>query len=92
LTFTIIAFPKKGEGEPDVQSSSLLMGEGFRVRGWGRGRILHKRNRIAAQFKNGGRNKGAIAENLERLEWFGLVMCREEGIKRWQYAEMQQAS
>ncbi|WP_416670129.1 hypothetical protein [Egbenema bharatensis] len=48
---------------------------------------------IAAQFKNGGRNKAAIAENLERLEWFGMLLVREEGqIKRWQFAEMQQAS
>ncbi len=48
---------------------------------------------IAAQFKNGGRYKGAIGENLERLEWFGLLIVREEGtIKRWQFAEIQQAS
>jgi hypothetical protein len=48
---------------------------------------------IAAQFKGGGRYKGAIAENLERLEWFGMLIVREEGqIKRWQFAEMQQAS
>ncbi|GAB4371135.1 MAG: hypothetical protein Kow00121_12400 [Elainellaceae cyanobacterium] len=48
---------------------------------------------IAAQFKNGGRYKGAISENLERLEWFGVLMVREEGqIKRWQYAEMQQSA
>lgn len=48
---------------------------------------------IAAQFKNGGRNKAAIAENLERLEWFGMLICREDGqIKRWQFAEVQQAS
>lgn len=47
---------------------------------------------IAAQFKNGGRYKGAIAENLERLEWFGVLLCREDGhTKRWQFAELQQA-
>lgn len=48
---------------------------------------------IAAQFKGGGRYKGAIAENLERLEWFGVLLCREDGqTKWWQFAELQQAS
>ncbi|MBM0744067.1 class I SAM-dependent DNA methyltransferase [Phormidium sp. CLA17] len=43
---------------------------------------------IAAQFKGGGRYKGAIAENLERLEWFGVLLCREDGhTKRWQFAD-----
>ena len=43
---------------------------------------------IAAQFKGGGRYKGAISENLERLEWFGVLLCREDGqIKRWQLAD-----
>ncbi|MDP5018052.1 MAG: hypothetical protein NWQ43_12230, partial [Dolichospermum sp.] len=44
---------------------------------------------IAAQFKNGGRYKNAIAENVERLEWFGILICREtEATKRWQYVEI----
>ena len=43
---------------------------------------------IAAQFKNGGKYKNAIAKNLERLEWFGILICREtESTKRWQYVE-----
>ena len=43
---------------------------------------------IAAQFKGGGRYKGAISENLERLEWFGVLLCREDGhTKRWQFAD-----
>jgi hypothetical protein len=47
---------------------------------------------IAAQFKGGGRYKAAIQENLERLEWFGMLIYREDGtIKRWQFAEIQQA-
>ena len=48
---------------------------------------------IAAQFKGGGRYKGAIAENLERLEWFGVLLCREDDhTKRWQFAELQQSA
>lgn len=48
---------------------------------------------IAAQFKNGGRYKNAIAENLERLEWFGILHCHQDGqIKYWQHIETQQAS
>jgi hypothetical protein len=44
---------------------------------------------IAAQFKNGGKYKNAIAENVERLEWFGILICRETGVtKRWQYVEI----
>jgi hypothetical protein len=44
---------------------------------------------IAAQFKNGGKYKNAIAENVERLEWFGILICRETGsTKRWQYVEI----
>ncbi|QSX70539.1 MAG: hypothetical protein EZY12_06020 [Dolichospermum sp. DET69] len=44
---------------------------------------------IAAQFKNGGRYKNAIADNLERLEWFGILICRETGeTKHWQYVEI----
>ena len=46
-------------------------------------------DQIAAQFKNGGKYKNAIAENLERLEWFGILICREtESTKRWQYVEI----
>ncbi|MEW6497159.1 MAG: DNA methyltransferase, partial [Cyanobacteriota bacterium] len=42
---------------------------------------------IAAQFKGGQRHKRAIAENLERLEWFGILINREEGgVTRWQFA------
>ncbi|NMF56888.1 class I SAM-dependent DNA methyltransferase [Pseudanabaena yagii GIHE-NHR1] len=48
---------------------------------------------IAAQFKNGGRYKNAISENLERLEWFGILHCHQDGqIKYWQHIETQQAS
>jgi hypothetical protein len=48
---------------------------------------------IAAQFKNGGRYKNAISENLERLEWFGILLCHQDGqIKYWQHIETQQAS
>jgi hypothetical protein len=48
---------------------------------------------IAAQFKNGGKNKSAISENLERLEWFGILLCHQDGqIKYWQHLETQQAS
>jgi hypothetical protein len=44
---------------------------------------------IAAQFKNGGKNKNAIAENLERLEWFGILLCHQEGqVKHWQHIEI----
>jgi hypothetical protein len=50
-------------------------------------------DQIAAQFKNGGRYKNAISENLERLEWFGILLCRETGqIKRWQYIEIPQTN
>ena len=48
---------------------------------------------IAAQFKNGGRYKNAISENLERLEWFGILLCHQDGqIQYWQHLETQQAS
>jgi hypothetical protein len=48
---------------------------------------------IATQFKNGGRYKNAISENLERLEWFGILHCDQEApIKYWQHIETQQAS
>lgn len=43
---------------------------------------------IAAQFKGGQRQKKAIAENLERLEWFGVLISRKDGnITRWQFAQ-----
>ena len=48
---------------------------------------------IAAQFKNGNRYKNAISENLERLEWFGILLCHQDAqIKYWQHIETQQAS
>jgi hypothetical protein len=49
----------------------------------------------AAQFNGAQRQKKAIAENLERLEWFGIVISREEedeGVTRWQFAQMQQVA
>jgi hypothetical protein len=47
---------------------------------------------IAAQFKNGNRYKNAISENLERLEWFGILHCHQDAqIKYWQHIETQQA-
>ncbi|XGB39839.1 MAG: class I SAM-dependent DNA methyltransferase [Cyanobacteria bacterium LVE1205-1] len=47
---------------------------------------------IAAQFKNGNRYKNAISENLERLEWFGILHCHQDGqTKYWQHIESQQA-
>ena len=49
---------------------------------------------IAAQFKGGGRAKKVIKENLERLEFFGYVICRtdEVGVIRWQFVEMQKTA
>ena len=52
---------------------------------------------IAAQFKGRitAKKLAAIAENLERLEWFGLVISDQEqetGITRWQFTELQKAS
>jgi hypothetical protein len=50
---------------------------------------------IANQFtgKNTQKKLEAIAENLDRLEWFGLLVKREEsGITYWQYAELQQTA
>jgi hypothetical protein len=50
-------------------------------------------DQVAAQFNGAQRQKKAIAENLERLEWFGILISREEGgIVRWQFAQMQQAA
>jgi hypothetical protein len=48
---------------------------------------------IANQFtgKNTQKKLDAIGENLDRLEWFGLLVKREEsGTIYWQYAELQQ--
>ncbi len=48
---------------------------------------------VAAQFNGAQRQKKAIAENLERLEWFGILISREEGgVTRWQFAQIQQAA
>jgi hypothetical protein len=47
---------------------------------------------IANQFtrKNTQKKLEAIGENLDRLEWFGLLVKRDEsGITYWQYAELQ---
>jgi hypothetical protein len=50
---------------------------------------------IANQFtgKNTQKKLDAIAENLDRLQWFGVVIDREDaGIIYWQYAELQQTA
>jgi hypothetical protein len=50
---------------------------------------------IANQFtgKNTQKKLAAIAENLDRLQWFGVVIDREDaGIMYWQYAELQQTA
>jgi hypothetical protein len=48
---------------------------------------------VAAQFNGAQRQKKAIVENLERLEWFGILISREEGgIMRWQFAQIQQVA
>ncbi|WP_373540744.1 class I SAM-dependent DNA methyltransferase [Chamaesiphon sp.] len=50
---------------------------------------------IANQFtgKNTQKKLDAIGENLDRLEWFGVVIDREDtGITYWQYAEIQQTA
>ncbi len=50
---------------------------------------------IAAQFKGNVTKKklDAIAENLERLEWFGLIVSHhKDGIICWHYAEATQAA
>ncbi|GAQ00199.1 class I SAM-dependent DNA methyltransferase [Leptolyngbya sp. NIES-2104] len=51
-------------------------------------------DQLAAQFKGGARAKKAIKENLERLEFFGYVICRtdEVGVIRWQFVEMQKTA
>ena len=50
---------------------------------------------IAAQFKGNITKKklDAITENLERLEWFGLVIAETKGDRPyWHYAEATQAA
>ncbi|MEL6776055.1 MAG: hypothetical protein AAFO06_02280 [Cyanobacteria bacterium J06597_16] len=50
---------------------------------------------IVAQFKSNITKKklDAITENLERLEWFGLVLSQaKDGITHWHYAETAQAA
>ncbi|WP_309736428.1 hypothetical protein [Chamaesiphon sp. OTE_75_metabat_556] len=50
---------------------------------------------IANQFtgKNTQKKLDAIAENLDRLEWFGILIHRDDtGITYWQYAELQQTA
>ena len=50
---------------------------------------------IASQFtgKNTQKKLDAVRENCDRLEWFGLLIRREEaGIAYWQYAELQQTA
>jgi hypothetical protein len=50
---------------------------------------------IANQFtgKNTQKKIDAIAENLDRLQWFGVAIDREDtGIMYWQYAELQQTA
>ena len=45
-------------------------------------------DQIATNFKNGNRNKTAITYNLDRLEWFSILICHEENhIKYWQHIE-----
>jgi very-short-patch-repair endonuclease len=50
---------------------------------------------IASQFtgRNTQKKLDAVRENCDRLEWFGLLIQREEaGIAYWQYAELQQTA
>jgi hypothetical protein len=55
--------------------------------------LISRSQQPIAQFKNGSRYKNAISENLERLEWFGILHCHQEAqIKYWQHIETQQAS
>jgi hypothetical protein len=47
---------------------------------------------IASQFtgRNTQKKLDAVIENCDRLEWFGLLIRREEaGVSHWQYAELQ---
>ncbi len=50
---------------------------------------------IASQFtgRNTQKKLDAVRENCDRLEWFGLLIRREEGgVVYWQYAELQQTA
>ncbi len=50
---------------------------------------------IASQFtgRNTQKKLDAIIENCDRLEWFGVLISREEeGITYWHYAELQQTA
>ncbi len=50
---------------------------------------------IAAQFKGNITQKKleAINENLERLEWFGLIVCEQKSdIPYWRYVESTQVA
>ena len=50
---------------------------------------------IASHFtgRNTQKKLDAVRENCDRLEWFGLLMRREEaGVSYWQYAELQQTA
>ena len=50
---------------------------------------------IASQFtgRNTQKKLDAVRENCDRLEWFGLLIRREEaGVSYWQYAELQQTA
>ncbi len=48
---------------------------------------------VADQFNGAQRQKKAIAENLERLKWFGILISRnEKGATRWQFAQIPQAA
>jgi hypothetical protein len=48
---------------------------------------------IASQFtgRNTQKKLDAVKENCDRLEWFGLLIRREEGdVAFWQYTDLQQ--
>ena len=48
---------------------------------------------VADQFNGAQRQKKGIAENLERLEWFGILISRNQGgTTRWQFAQIEQAA
>ena len=50
---------------------------------------------IARQFTGRPTQKklDAVIENCDRLEWFGVLIRREEaGVAHWQYAELQQTA
>jgi hypothetical protein len=50
---------------------------------------------IASQFtgRNTQKKLDAVKENCDRLEWFGLLIRREEAsVAYWQYAELQQTA